>query len=78
MVRWQGESCRPDRLAKIKGWIDENNPGDQLIPFSAELEERLMRMEPDEVKAELEKIGTQSALGKITTAGYAALNLICA
>ena len=28
-------------LPKIKQWIDENNPGDQLIPFSAALEEQL-------------------------------------
>ena len=26
-------------LPKIKEWIDKNNPGDLLIPFSASLEE---------------------------------------
>jgi obg-like ATPase 1 len=25
-------------LAKIKAWIDENHPGDMLIPFSAGME----------------------------------------
>lgn len=29
-------------LPKIKEWIDANNPGDPLIPFSVALEERLM------------------------------------
>ncbi|OAV86989.1 GTP-binding protein YchF [Puccinia triticina 1-1 BBBD Race 1] len=67
-------------LPKIKAWIDANNPGDLLIPFSVALEERLLQLgEDDEVparKEELAKIGTSSALGKITTAGYASLHLI--
>lgn len=29
------------RLAKIKTWIDENNPGDLLIPFSGVLEQKV-------------------------------------
>ena len=28
-------------LPKIKQWIDENNPGDLLIPFSVTFEQRL-------------------------------------
>lgn len=66
-------------LAKIKAWIDENNPGDQLIPFSVALEERLVSMSPEEQAEEAEKLGlgkNASALGKITTAGYASLELI--
>lgn len=67
-------------LAKIKAWIDTNNPGDLLIPFSVSLEERLLQMGVDdevpERKEELTKLGTTSALGKITTAGYASLHLI--
>ncbi|KAH9933656.1 P-loop containing nucleoside triphosphate hydrolase protein [Epithele typhae] len=64
-------------LPKIKGWIDENNPGDPLIPFSVALEERLMSLSSDEERAEEEKkVGATSALGKITTAGYASLELI--
>merc|ERR1711977_182961 len=63
-------------LPKIKAWIDENNPGDLLIPFSVALEERLGRMSPEEQKAELEQIQTQSALGKIMTVGYQSLGLI--
>jgi len=61
-------------LPKIKAWIDTNNPGDPLIPFSVALEERLAAKSPDD-SAE-EDPGAVSALGKITTAGYASLDLI--
>ncbi|KAF7967282.1 hypothetical protein HWV62_34993 [Athelia sp. TMB] len=63
-------------LAKIKAWIDTNNPGDSLIPFSVALEERLALMSPEERAAEEKSIGATSALGKITQAGYASLDLI--
>ncbi|KAK1928047.1 putative cytoplasm protein [Papiliotrema laurentii] len=67
-------------LPKIKAWIDENNPGDQLIPFSVALEERLVNLSNEEAIEEAEKLGlpkaNPSALGKITTAGYASLELI--
>ncbi|KAI0297305.1 P-loop containing nucleoside triphosphate hydrolase protein [Multifurca ochricompacta] len=63
-------------LPRIKAWIDANNPGDPLIPFSVALEERLALL-PAEEKAEEEKnIGATSALGKITQAGYTSLDLI--
>ncbi|KAJ7116329.1 P-loop containing nucleoside triphosphate hydrolase protein [Mycena epipterygia] len=63
-------------LAKIKAWIDENNPGDSLIPFSVALEERLAPMSPAEREEEQKAAGATSALGKITQAGYASLELI--
>ncbi|KAI0749951.1 cytoplasmic protein [Daedaleopsis nitida] len=64
-------------LPKIKAWIDEHNPGDPLIPFSVALEERLALLPSDEDRVEEEKkIGANSALGKITTAGYTSLDLI--
>lgn len=64
------------RLPKIKAWIDENNTGDPLIPFSVALEERLAQLPDDEARAEEEKnIGATSGLGKITTAGYASLDV---
>ncbi|KAJ3562707.1 hypothetical protein NP233_g9406 [Leucocoprinus birnbaumii] len=63
-------------LPKIKAWIDENNPGDPLIPFSVALEERLVFMSPEERKEEEKKIGSPSALPKITQAGYTSLDLI--
>jgi obg-like ATPase 1 len=62
-------------LPKIKAWIDENNPGDLLIPFSVALEERLIQLDPAAQKEELEKLGTASAIGKITTAGYQSLHV---
>lgn len=72
------------RLPKIKAWIDENNPGDLLIPFSVALEERLVPLSWDEQGEELEKLGLPKAvgrgqtpgLGKITTAGYNALRFV--
>ncbi|CAK5268792.1 unnamed protein product [Mycena citricolor] len=63
-------------LAKIKAWIDENNPGDNLIPFSVALEERLAPMSAEEMEAAQKEIGATSSLGKITQAGYASLDLI--
>ncbi|KAH8831220.1 P-loop containing nucleoside triphosphate hydrolase protein [Flagelloscypha sp. PMI_526] len=64
-------------LAKIKGWIDEHNTGDPLIPFSVSLEERLALIDDPKEKEEAQKeAGVQSALPKITTAGYASLDLI--
>jgi len=63
-------------LPKIKAWIDENNPGDLLIPFSVALEERLFHMSDSEREEEEKKIGTTSAIGKIMTTGYASLHLI--
>jgi len=61
------------RLPKIKAWIDTNNPGDPLIPFSVSLEERLLKLSDEDRDVELKNIGTQSALGKITQAGYGSL-----
>ncbi|KAJ4476194.1 P-loop containing nucleoside triphosphate hydrolase protein [Lentinula aciculospora] len=63
-------------LPKIKAWIDANNPGDPLIPFSVALEERLATMSNEEKVEEQKKVGAQSALPKITHAGYASLELI--
>lgn len=63
------------RLPKIKAWIDANNTGDPLIPFSVSLEERLATMSDEEKVEELKKIGTTSALPKITHAGYSSLEV---
>lgn len=62
------------RLPKIKAWIDTNNPGDALIPFSVSLEERLSELSEEE-KAAAQREGAQSALGKITQAGYTSLDV---
>lgn len=64
-------------LPLIKQWIDENSPGDLIIPISVSLEERLSHMETDaEREEELKNLGTQSALPKIITTMRSALNLI--
>jgi len=63
-------------LPKIKAWIDENNPGDPLIPFSVALEERLAVMSPEDQAEEEKNIGATSTLGRITNAGYQCLDLI--
>jgi obg-like ATPase 1 len=62
-------------LPKIKAWIDVNNPGDPLIPFSVALEERLAPLSAEEKEVEQKSAGAQSALGKITQAGYASLEV---
>ncbi|KAF9145774.1 hypothetical protein BGX30_006830 [Mortierella sp. GBA39] len=63
-------------LAKIHAWIQGNNPGDVLIPFSGSLESRISEMSEAEREEELKKIGAVSALPKIVVSGYSALNLI--
>ncbi|KAL0954704.1 hypothetical protein HGRIS_003653 [Hohenbuehelia grisea] len=63
-------------LPKIKAWIDEHNPGDPLIPFSVALEERLAPLSALEKEEAQKEAGAQSALGKITQAGYSSLDLI--
>jgi obg-like ATPase 1 len=62
-------------LPKIKAWVDENNTGDLIIPFSVALEERIARMSAEEQKKELETLGATSALGKIMTVGYQSLHV---
>jgi obg-like ATPase 1 len=62
-------------LPKIKAWIDTNNPGDPLIPFSVALEERLASMTSEEKKEEETKVGAAGALPKITQAGYTSLDV---
>ncbi|CAG8554092.1 10258_t:CDS:2 [Cetraspora pellucida] len=64
-------------LAKIKAWIDENNPGDLLLPMSAALEYRLSTLETNEEReALLKSLETQSALPRIIITGYQVLQLI--
>jgi len=63
------------RLAKIKAWVDENDPRGVIIPWSAKLESALMEMEPDEAGDYLKEKSTTSALDKIITNGFKALHL---
>lgn len=64
-------------LNAIKEWVNENSPGDVIIPFSVSLEERLSHMETDaEREAELAKLGTVSALPEIVVTMRKTLHLI--
>uniref|UniRef100_A0A6G1S7E2 Obg-like ATPase 1 n=1 Tax=Aceria tosichella TaxID=561515 RepID=A0A6G1S7E2_9ACAR len=62
-------------LAKIKQWIDANDPEATLIPFSGVMESKLVDMPENERKAFLEEKKTTSALDKIIVTGFKALNL---
>lgn len=46
------------RLIKIKEWIDKNDPGATIIPFSGVLEQKLSEMETEERKKYLEEHNT--------------------
>ncbi|KAF9436052.1 hypothetical protein BGZ76_004931 [Entomortierella beljakovae] len=63
-------------LPKIHAWVQQNNPGDILIPFSGVLESRISEMDEAAKEEELKKIGTQSALPKVIVSGYTTLNLV--
>lgn len=63
------------RLPKIKAWIDENNPGDQLLPFSVALEERLVSLSFEEQGEELEKLGLAKATALGTTPGLGKMSV---
>ena len=63
-------------LLKIKQWVDENSPGDLIIPFSVALEERLSHMTEEEAAEELKNVNGQSALPKIITTMRQKLDLI--
>jgi obg-like ATPase 1 len=62
-------------LIKIKEWIDKNDPGSILIPFSGALETKLADMPDDEKANYLKEIGITCALDKIILQGYKALQL---
>ncbi|KAK3697539.1 hypothetical protein QZH41_019775 [Actinostola sp. cb2023] len=62
-------------LAKIKEWIDNNDKGATIIPFSGELEEKLVGMSEEDRESYCKEHGTQSALHKIITIGFKILQL---
>jgi len=64
-------------LVKIKQWIDENDPGAQLIPFSACFESKAVdgSMEADEFAKYCEEKKVQTILPKIIKSGYSLLQL---
>jgi len=63
-------------LPKIKEFVDKNDPGAMIIPFSGGFEQRLVEMETDEDRAKyIEETKCTSALDKIIVQGYKALQL---
>ncbi|XP_065180448.1 obg-like ATPase 1 [Sycon ciliatum] len=62
-------------LAKIKEWVDERDPFALIIPFSAELEAKLVDMSDEEQAAHLAEIKTTTMLPKIIKTGFRALQL---
>jgi obg-like ATPase 1 len=62
-------------LAKIQAWISSHGGG-KIIPFSVAYEKRLAAASPEEQVKILEETKTESALGKVITSGYYAMDLI--
>eukprot|EP00088_Acartia_fossae_P006942 TRINITY_DN13211_c0_g1_i1.p1 TRINITY_DN13211_c0_g1~~TRINITY_DN13211_c0_g1_i1.p1 ORF type:complete len:400 (-),score=118.31 TRINITY_DN13211_c0_g1_i1:340-1539(-) len=63
-------------LPKIKEFVDKNDPGAMIIPFSGVFEAKLMEMETDEERtAYQEETKCKGALEKIIVQGYKALQL---
>ncbi|XP_050538065.1 obg-like ATPase 1 [Daktulosphaira vitifoliae] len=62
-------------LIKIKEWVDKNDPGAMIIPFSGVFENKIIEMEEPERKKYLEEVQATSALDKIIVQGYKALQL---
>ncbi|XP_022181717.1 obg-like ATPase 1 [Myzus persicae] len=62
-------------LIKIKEWVDKNDPGAIIIPFSGVFENKIIEMEVPERKKYMEDVQATSALDKIIIQGYKALQL---
>jgi obg-like ATPase 1 len=62
-------------LPKIKAWIDENDAGAVLIPFSGVFENKIIEMPDDEREKYFKEQGVTSNLDKIVHTGYKALQL---
>lgn len=63
-------------LIKIKEWVDKNDPGAQIIPFSGAFELRLAEIEDDaERKKYQDDEKCWTVLDKIIVSGYKALQL---
>ncbi|XP_075220147.1 obg-like ATPase 1 [Lycorma delicatula] len=62
-------------LVKIKEWVDKNDPGASIIPFSGVFENKFIDMVPAERAKFLEDNNCTSALDKIVVQGYKALRL---
>jgi len=63
-------------LLKLKEWIDANDTGAIMIPFSGAFEGKIFEMDTDARAAYLEENKVTSALEKIIVQGYKALQLM--
>ena len=63
-------------LPKIKQWVDENDPGATVIPYSAPYELKLQEMASDEERnAYIAETKVPSGMDKIIVTGYKSLQL---
>jgi len=62
-------------LPKIKEYVDKNDPGAMVIPFSGAFEAKLMDMDEEAAKAYKEETKCVGVLEKIIVQGYKALGL---
>jgi len=63
-------------LPKLKAWVDDNRPGEKMIPYSAALEQRLFDMGSDaERAAYCEEHKVASQMTKMILEGYHTLGL---
>lgn len=63
-------------LIKIKEWVDKNDPGASIIPFSGAFENKLAEFEHDaERTSYTEEVKCVGVLDKIIVTGYKALQL---
>jgi len=66
-------------LLEIKAWIDENCPGEKLVPFSAKFEAKVHELgegDPAKAAAYMKESGAKSMLPKIIKGGYHNLGLV--
>ncbi|KAH9362269.1 obg-like ATPase 1 [Haemaphysalis longicornis] len=63
-------------LPKVKEWVDKNDPGAAVIPFSGAFEHKLIEMDAEQKKAYEEEHKVTSVLEKIIVTGYKALQLM--
>merc|ERR1711924_476969 len=64
-------------LPKLKAWMDENRPGEKMLPYSAQMEQEYFDCpDADAKKAYEEEHKTPNQMGKIITTAYHALQLI--
>ncbi|CAN6625999.1 obg-like ATPase 1 [Trichomonascus vanleenenianus] len=50
------------QMRDIREWINENSPGDKVLPISIAMEARLIDLDPEERSVEMEILETKSAL----------------